>query len=670
MEWQDCYGKLQGDLLILGNARIERKIRVTPAFIMPLSLLDKRTGKTWDQPEEGCRLIPVPFSETTMRMEAFSYDRQGLSERHLMIRLIWENPRGEKWIREFSIYPQMPFISQRLYVVFRGEWQDAQNEKMIFGGAENRYGEEKAFAAADTVDILNLPRRHLNLTEVKLLDQSDRRDTLVMESSRPLYNMGWGQEEGEGNLFFLEDALDGSAIMIVKEAPCFPSMLGRGEKELLLTRNRSLQIRGSGLIGQTLNGEETPVYGVTMGVGRKEEIVREFRRLYRADWLAGDQVRIYSNTWGDRSRDRAVCHDFVMGEIDRAAELGVQVVQIDDGWQKGHTANSALKKKGAWGGFYDQDPDFWQVNREKFPGGLAPICRYAREKGVEMALWFGPDSAHDFVNWQRDAETLLNLYHSLGIRRFKLDSVTLQNKICEKNFLSLLARLQKESGGRILVNQDITASIRLGHIYFREYGNIFVENRYTDAGSYYPHHTLKNLWQLSHYIPAARLQMESLNPRRNRDKYPFGDPFAPEHYSMDYLFAITLPASPLIWMEMTHLPEKDAKALQKIIRAYLPHQSQIARADCRPIGEKPDGQSFTGFQLDSGEEGGYLLLFREYTEESEGVFHIPDWQEKNISMEMLCSNQEKTAVLGISGENVRLHFPEKRCYAFVRYRYA
>ena len=36
--------------------------------------------------------------------------------------------------------------------------------------------------------------------------------------------------------------------------------------------------------------------------------------------------------------------------------------------------------------------------------------------------------------------------------------------------------LNRESGGRICVNQDITAEIRLGQIYYREFGNLFVEN--------------------------------------------------------------------------------------------------------------------------------------------------------------------------------------------------
>ena len=46
---------------------------------------------------------------------------------------------------------------------------------------------------------------------------------------------------------------------------------------------------------------------------------------------------------GDRSRDARINEAFLLKEIDAGAALGVDVVQIDDGWQKGRTANSARR---------------------------------------------------------------------------------------------------------------------------------------------------------------------------------------------------------------------------------------------------------------------------------------------------------------------------------------
>ena len=59
------------------------------------------------------------------------------------------------------------------------------------------------------------------------------------------------------------------------------------------------------------------------------------------------------------------------------------------------------------------------------------------------------------------------------------------------------------TGGQAVFNLDVTAGRRWGYHYGNEYGNIFLENRYTDWGNYHPHWTLRNLWMLSRYRAAA-----------------------------------------------------------------------------------------------------------------------------------------------------------------------
>lgn len=512
-----------------------------------------------------------------------------------------------------------------------------------------------------------LPKGHYSLHEVRLIDKSDQNDTLVRESVRPVYNHGWGHEEAEGNLFIFEDRLDGSACMLVKEAPTTASMLGRGDCDLYIQKNKYVQLLGNGLNGQELDEGGVYAYGSTMLVGGKEDIIREWRKLYRAMWHGEEHVRVMSNTWGDRNQDKAVCHDFMMKEIDRAHELGVQVVQIDDGWQLGQTANSALGVSHVWEGYYDANPDFWKVNPKKFPEGLKPLAEYAEGFGIELGLWFSPDSSDEFANWKKDAAVLLGFYRELGVRRFKLDGVKIRTKKCERNYLRLLETLNRESEGRICVNQDITAEIRLGQIYYREFGNLFVENRYTDAGSYYPHGTLKNLWMLSKYVPAGKMQFECLNNARNHGKYPLNDPLAPQNYDADYLFAVTMAASPLMWMEMSSLSGEDAQKLAGIISVYRRHRERMALGDVRPIGRKPDGMSFTGFDISLGGDGGYLILFREQTREEEHCFTMPQWRERKIHIELLASNTDDVK-LETEGERLMLRVGKLGTYVFVEYR--
>ncbi|MFQ9799672.1 MAG: hypothetical protein ACLR23_12935 [Clostridia bacterium] len=140
---------------------------------------------------------------------------------------------------------------------------------------------------------------------------------------------------------------------------------------------------------------------------------------------------------------------FMMREIEIAASIDLDIVQIDDGWQKGITANSKLVKGGVWEGYYANDPNFWDINEAKFPQGLAPIVDYAASKGITMGLWFSPDSSRDFANWKRDVETLRHLYEQYNIRYFKLDGVKLRNKTCERNYLRFLEELHAISHGQI-----------------------------------------------------------------------------------------------------------------------------------------------------------------------------------------------------------------------------
>lgn len=666
--YKDCYYSAENGVLTIGNSLIERRIRIDEAGMTPLNMTDKQSGRVWAQ--EGDEMtVPNPLRTEKWTVRASAEDCDGLSDAHLAVHVKWE--KGGSFIeRVFEVYPGIAAVHMRVTVAGSGVWRAEEAMQAEYSGAETAYAANKAgnYAPADTIDLMTLPKGHYYLREIQLVDKTDQNDTLVRENRRTVYNYGWGHEEAQGNLFVFEDRLDGSACMLVKEAPTRASMLGRGDCDLYIQKNRYVQLLGSGLNGQELDEGGVYAYGSTVLVGKKEEIDAEWRKLYRAMWRGDEHVRVLSNTWGDRSQDRAICHDFMMKEIAKAHELGVQVVQIDDGWELGQTINSALGVSHVWEGYYEANPDFWKIDEKKFPEGLKPLVEYADGFGIEMGLWFSPDSTNDFANWEKDAKVLMDFYRELGIRRFKLDGVKIRTKRAERNYLRFLEALNRESGGRICVNQDITAEIRLGQIYHREFGNLFVENRYTDAGSYYPHGTLKNLWMLSEYVPAGKMQFECLNRARNHDKYPAGDPFAPGNYDMDYLFAVTMAASPLIWMEMSNLGAEDARKLGEIISVYRQHQARMAAGDVQPIGQKPDGMSFTGFHVGLGDEGGYLILFREWTEENEFLFDIAAWKGRHVRLELLKGN----APVALRADGTALSFRTDRAgaYAFVRYEYA
>jgi alpha-galactosidase len=85
---------------------------------------------------------------------------------------------------------------------------------------------------------------------------------------------------------------------------------------------------------------------------------------------------IVLNTW------EAVYFDHDLGRlgelVDRAAQIGVERLVLDDGWFRGRRDDSA--------GLGD-----WQVDTEVWPDGLDPLVKRVTDAGMEFGLWFEPE---------------------------------------------------------------------------------------------------------------------------------------------------------------------------------------------------------------------------------------------------------------------------------------
>ena len=222
----------------------------------------------------------------------------------------------------------------------------------------------------------------------------------------------------------------------------------------------------------------------------------------------------------------------------------------------------------------------------------------------------------------------------------------------------------EHTGDRAVFNLDATAGRRGGYHTFNRYGNIFLENRYTDWQNYYPYWTLRNLWRLSKYVPAERLQIEFLNKWRNAAKYA-GDPFGPANYRFDYLFATTMAAQPLAWMEAGNLPE-EAFALGETVARYRAVQEDFHRGVILPVGDEPSGRSWTGFQS-AGEGRGYLLVLREHTPERRTMLRT--WLDEGTRVRLTpVVGHGKPSVQTVGrGGVIAAELPAPNDYAMYRY---
>lgn len=668
------YAFLQGDtVLVLGNAFLERRFRWNGGNLMTLSLENKIEGSTL----RTVKVLPdfvftrnAAAAGSDGRLTVETLPPTACTPAFLRARVVYSLD-GLDIRREFRIYADAPAIACQTWLRLADGKSAPAAVLEARGGEENAADRKNIEAQADMavkssetiLDRMNFPGVHWHARAVEFSDVTDWNDNLVWERNVIAYR----KNSYRGNLLFVRNGVDGNGFFFLKEAPCSAVQLAYGRGDFT-TDFGTFAVTGIGVEPRDLSHEWVRAYGVVTGVFGEGELaaltaLRRYQKQIRAPRDGRDEM-VMMNTWGDRSQDTKVNERFCLEELERAARLGISHFQIDDGWQEGKSPNSALAK-GSFRNIWE-NPDYWKPAADKYPSGLDPVVERARELGIEVGLWFNPSVQDDFAAWEKDAEALLGLYRRYGIKVFKIDGLTIPTKRAETNLRRLFDRVEEESGGDVLFNLDATASRRGGYHLFNEYGNIFLENRYTDWGNYFPYRTLRNLWQLSRYVPAERIQVEFLNRWRNADKYA-GDPFAPAAYGFDYLLATTMAGQPLAWMESSNLPE-EAFAIAPLVEAYRKVAADFHAGVILPVGEEPSGRSWTGFQSLVSESEGYLLLYREATPSDEGVIDTFLPEGAKISLELILGSGSRSGrqTVGRNG-SIQVSLPAQN--SFVLYKY-
>lgn len=486
----------------------------------------------------------------------------------------------------------------------------------------DRVEQEEVVVEDEVVRTVEERAQHLRLIQVELMDVTDRHNELV-HTREWLLHTSERELSLSGNLFVIEDLAAGTGKILVKAAPLPHARPVSSTHDLAVTPVKSGGFDFSLLEAKGRTADPWTVLEYAGGPVERSRVLHAWQASHRPDSESHRRPRFISNTWGDRSRDSRIQETFLMAEIDAAHRMGVDVVQIDDGWEQGVTSNSSLAKEkgGVWEGFWNSDPDFWKPHPERFPNGLKPVVDRAQSLGMNIGLWFGPDSWEDFGNWQRDADTILSFYRDFGIEHIKIDGVKARTDASIANLQRFFRTVLDGSDGNVIFDLDVTAEIRPGYFGAMDVGPLFVENRYTDFHNYWPHQTLRNLWSLSAWIDPKRLRMEFLNHSRNTELYP-DDPLAPEHYAPDTLFATVMFANPLGWFEVSNLPDGYVETVSELVAVWKAHRDALFRGTIVPIGGKPDGRGYTGL-ASIGDGEGYVLAFRGLDERDRARIEVP-----------------------------------------------
>ena len=125
-------------------------------------------------------------------------------------------------------------------------------------------------------------------------------------------------------------------------------------------------------------------------------------KLSPVDTKMGILFNEYCTTWGNPTFEnmKRIC--------DRIAGKGIQYLVIDSGWYG--------KEDGWWNSIGD-----WEVNQERFPGGMKPVADYIRSKGMIPGLWYEMEAVAPGSSHFEDEEHLLKkdgVPLTVGGRRF------------------------------------------------------------------------------------------------------------------------------------------------------------------------------------------------------------------------------------------------------------
>lgn len=670
-QFKDSYIKYENNILTIGNSVIERGISLENGIPGSVYLKNVKTGYEFRSLEDKkCVMFGVPgfdFASSRVSVYAYADDREGFSNNSAVAEVHFDKDNASVYAY-FRIYPECGFINTTLSLdgVFGSgvEMNICQEEYSDYFKANN-----------GDMEAVGIQNEHVMIHVTELVDFTDVHNNVVFKHDELMFHAPW-YNPLKGQFFVFDDYVEKEAFMLVKEAPCAFGRFCDSDQDANFHKNERAYVKGFGVdfSGVKQFNHDIQLYNVTIGIGQADKLLSQYKKYYRNEWKDGDKGTFtMSNTWGDRNGDSRICEDFMLKEAVAGGKIGVDIVQLDDGWQKGLTSNSRFVKKGegVWGsGYYNSDPDFWMPAPHKFPSGFDKVTDEIMKNGAHVGLWFSPDFSNDYENVEKDIATVVDFYNRYNVKFFKIDGVDVINSTIGTKLLHFVKEVYRRTKGAITLDMDITGNQkRWGYLFNKQYGNLFLENRsaknYRDrlySYSYFPFSTLRNLWQLSEMIPAQRFQIEMPNRLLGIGSYKENDILAPMNYTQDYLFAITMFACPLIWTEMSNLSENDLNTLAKIMKVHDSIKKDLAHLDVVPIGQEPLGINFTGFTALDENGKGYILMFRDCTKDASFVFENVLTEDTNL--ELMYSNFEAKAKR--NGKNVEFCAEKQRTFALYR----
>jgi len=200
VRFQDCYFSRSGELITLGNSRIERSWTISPAGLRTVRMLDKLSGRDWALSHSRESVITTESGLLELAAPEFELiganawvEANPISNTYLRAQLHLLGPKGLQVEKHFYLFPGVPAIRAQLALTSP---QDISN------------------LSYTQVEALGLALSGARATGVELHDLTDITNTLASVREFDLGEM----RRLVGNIAFLETD-GGDGIFAWKESP-------------------------------------------------------------------------------------------------------------------------------------------------------------------------------------------------------------------------------------------------------------------------------------------------------------------------------------------------------------------------------------------------------------------------------------------------------------------
>jgi len=640
----------QDDRLIITTGVLEREWVWTGTGFATRHICDSASARKWQAPATTCDWeLPGGVDCSTADLVSLSAsvsDDDGFTSKHIAVVAEIAYPDAGMVLRwTIWAYPDAPGIRTQLAAKLLKPVDEPTGPVPQGGPLDSR---------VECIPITHHCRRRFIGYYNDTQNRNDTHLDILKEevSHHPLSYREWC---AWASAACVED--DNGGLALVKEShKCVnqPGYIGGG---FMVGEDLGLACTGWGLLPRDLSCEAFTAGWATWqlawagGTLERETAFKAFDRIrYPLD--PARDIYIQANTWGSTETScdarRAACEDSVLQELDVCAELGIDALQIDDGWQvpPGHPS-------------WKPGENGWHPHPESYPQGWQAVREHARELGVKLGLWAAAEPI--------SLTELQANFQEGGFRQFKLDFADLRQRTAIDALMHKVRQFVLSTGHRVRVNWDVTErEPRYGYFFAREYGSIYLENRkpVKPAGVVYrPHTVLRDIWQISKYLNIHKFQCSIQNI--DRVTPTLSDAHLHTHA---YATAIALIGIPLFFQETKYYSAEAKQEIKPLLAVYKQHREAMFQGIVHPIGEKPDNASWTGFQCHLPEKhGGYLLLFRERCNPSETyTFKLAWLKDCQLRIENLTTGDSATHTLDTDG-SLSVSIKQTPGFQFLKY---